>query len=121
MCVAPLRSERTPVLIGQAAIIKRGNHQMKKSVKAVVAATAFAMGVGAMPLTAHAQATKVRIAVLTHGDGGVFWSVFQKGAEKAGKDLGITVKYVGSNTELSFGVSSCRVPVGRARRSGQFS
>ena len=95
--MAPLRSERTPVLIGQAAIIKRGNHQMKKSVKAVVAATAFAMGVGAMPLTAHAQATKVRIAVLTHGDGGVFWSVFQKGAEKAGKDLGITVKYVGSN------------------------
>jgi simple sugar transport system substrate-binding protein len=27
----------------------------------------------------------------------VFWSVFQKGAEQAGKDLGITVKYQGSN------------------------
>ena len=39
----------------------------------------------------------ITIAVITHGDGGVFWSVFQKGAEKAGKDLGITVKYKGSN------------------------
>jgi simple sugar transport system substrate-binding protein len=43
------------------------------------------------------QSEAVTIAVLTHGDGGVFWSVFQKGAEKAGKDLGITVKYIGSN------------------------
>src|SRR4249920_2015857 len=39
----------------------------------------------------------ITIAVITHGDNGVFWSVFQKGAEKAGKDLGITVKYQGSN------------------------
>jgi simple sugar transport system substrate-binding protein len=43
------------------------------------------------------QSSNITIAVLTHGDGGVFWSVFQKGAEKAGKDLGITVRYVGSN------------------------
>jgi simple sugar transport system substrate-binding protein len=39
----------------------------------------------------------VTIAVITHGDGGVFWSVFQKGAEAAGEALGITVKYQGSN------------------------
>jgi simple sugar transport system substrate-binding protein len=39
----------------------------------------------------------VTIAVITHGDNGVFWSVFQKGAEQAGVDLGITVKYQGSN------------------------
>jgi simple sugar transport system substrate-binding protein len=39
----------------------------------------------------------VTIAVITHGDGGVFWSVFQRGAEDAGKALGITVKYQGSN------------------------
>ena len=43
------------------------------------------------------QSGNITIAVITHGDGGVFWSVFQKGAEKAGKDLGITVKYQGSN------------------------
>ena len=45
------------------------------------------------------QSSDVTIAVLTHGDGGVFWSVFQKGAEKAGKDLGIKVKYIGSNND----------------------
>jgi simple sugar transport system substrate-binding protein len=39
----------------------------------------------------------ITIAVITHSDGGVFWSVFKKGAEKAGKDLGITVKEQGSN------------------------
>jgi simple sugar transport system substrate-binding protein len=44
-----------------------------------------------------AQAGPVTIAVITHSDGGVFWSVFKKGAEKAGKDLGITVKELGSN------------------------
>ena len=43
------------------------------------------------------QSGAVTIAVITHGDGGVFWSVFQKGAEAAGKALGITVKYQGSN------------------------
>jgi len=43
------------------------------------------------------QGQDITIAVITHGDGGVFWSVFQKGAEAAGKDLGIKVKYQGSN------------------------
>ena len=42
------------------------------------------------------QGSAVTICVITHGDYGVFWSVFQKGAEKAGKDLGITVRYIGS-------------------------
>ena len=37
----------------------------------------------------------ITIAVITHGDGGVFWSVFQKGAEDAGKMLGITVEVPG--------------------------
>jgi simple sugar transport system substrate-binding protein len=39
----------------------------------------------------------VTVAVVTHGDGGVFWSVFKKGALQAGKDLGITVNYQESN------------------------
>jgi simple sugar transport system substrate-binding protein len=41
----------------------------------------------------------VTIAVITHGDGGVFWSVAQKGAEQAGTDLGITVQYEGGNND----------------------
>lgn len=45
------------------------------------------------------EGSDITIAVITHGDGGVFWSVFQKGAEQAGADLGITVKYQGSNND----------------------
>ncbi len=41
----------------------------------------------------------VTIAVITHGDDGVFWSVAQKGAEQAGEDLGITVNYQGANND----------------------
>jgi simple sugar transport system substrate-binding protein len=45
------------------------------------------------------QAKDIKLAVITHSDGGVFWSVFQKGAEAAGKDLGITVQVLGSNND----------------------
>ena len=41
----------------------------------------------------------ITIAVITHGDNGVFWSVAQKGAEQAGKDLGITVNYQGADND----------------------
>jgi simple sugar transport system substrate-binding protein len=70
---------------------------LKKKTLSIAAAAMLAAGLStAVPPTSNAQG-KITIAVLTHGDGGVFWSVFQKGAEKAGKDLGITVRYVGSN------------------------
>ena len=61
---------------------------------ALIAATGLS---GGPSYAASSTGPKITIAVITHGDGGVFWSVFQKGAEKAGKDLGITVRYVGSN------------------------
>ncbi|MFM7687270.1 MAG: sugar ABC transporter substrate-binding protein [Actinomycetota bacterium] len=41
----------------------------------------------------------VTLAIITHCDGGVFWSVAQKGAEQAGADLGITVQYQGANND----------------------
>ncbi len=40
-----------------------------------------------------------KICVYTHGDGGTFWSVAQKGAEQAGTDLGVTVDYQGSTND----------------------
>lgn len=47
--------------------------------------------------TATEEATSdIKICVYTHGDGGTFWSVAQKGAEQAGADLGVTVDYQGS-------------------------
>ena len=39
------------------------------------------------------------IAVVTHGDGGSFWSVAKTGAEDAGRDMGVTVDYSESNND----------------------
>jgi simple sugar transport system substrate-binding protein len=39
------------------------------------------------------QGKDLTIAVITHGAGDSFWSVAKKGAEQAGKDMGVTVKY----------------------------
>ena len=67
------------------------------------ATTAAPAATTAAPAATTAAAVKatagkdITIAVITHSDGGVFWSVFKKGAEQAGKDLGITVKEQGSN------------------------
>jgi simple sugar transport system substrate-binding protein len=41
----------------------------------------------------------ITIAVVTHGDGGSFWSVAKTGAEDAGRDLGVTVEYSESNND----------------------
>src|SRR3712207_3178142 len=45
------------------------------------------------------QGGDMTIAVVTHGDGGSFWSVAKKGAEDAGKDLGVRVRYSESNND----------------------
>jgi simple sugar transport system substrate-binding protein len=42
---------------------------------------------------------RIVIAMVTHGDGGTFWSVAKRGALQAGKDLGITVRYSESNND----------------------
>lgn len=41
----------------------------------------------------------MKICVYTHGDGGSFWSVAKKGAEKAGEDLGVTLDYQEANND----------------------
>ena len=43
----------------------------------------------------------MKICVYTHGDGGTFWSVFQKGAEAAAADLGVTLDYQGANNDVA--------------------
>src|SRR5918992_299680 len=45
------------------------------------------------------QEKDVTVAVITHGAGDSFWSVAKKGAEDAGKDLGVTVNYSESNND----------------------
>jgi simple sugar transport system substrate-binding protein len=39
------------------------------------------------------QGSDLTIAVITHGAGDSFWAVAKRGAEQAGKDLGVNVKY----------------------------
>ena len=49
------------------------------------------------------QTGKVRIAVVTHGDTGSFWSVFKKGVDQAAKDLGtrgVSVTQVYANNDV---------------------
>jgi simple sugar transport system substrate-binding protein len=41
----------------------------------------------------------IKICMYTHGDGGGFWSVAKKGAEKAADDLGVTLDYQESNND----------------------
>jgi simple sugar transport system substrate-binding protein len=54
---------------------------------------------GQKATSASENAKKMTIAVVTHGDGGSFWSVAKRGAVQAGKDLGITVNYSESNND----------------------
>lgn len=39
------------------------------------------------------------IAMITHGDGGSFWSVVQRGAEQAAQDMGVDLNYQESNND----------------------
>jgi simple sugar transport system substrate-binding protein len=39
------------------------------------------------------QGRDLTIAVITHGEGDSFWAVAKKGAEQAGKDMGVDVRY----------------------------
>src|SRR5207244_7288767 len=51
-----------------------------------------------------AQAGKIKVAVVTHGDTGSFWSVFKKGVDQAAKDLksrGVSVTQVYANNDVA--------------------
>jgi simple sugar transport system substrate-binding protein len=80
----------------------------KRKAKWGFAALALAAGAAALFVVATAWATadteeasaqKITIAMVTHGDGGSFWTVAKKGALQAGKDLGVTVRYSESNND----------------------
>jgi len=43
--------------------------------------------------------SSIKIAMVTHGDGGSFWSVAKKGAEDAAKAMGVTLDYQESNND----------------------
>jgi simple sugar transport system substrate-binding protein len=65
---------------------------------AVVAGTAIA-GSSSSEKAQRPAATSMVVAMVTHGDGGSFWSVAKRGAQQAAKDLGITLRYSESNND----------------------
>jgi simple sugar transport system substrate-binding protein len=54
---------------------------------------------GAKEDVALSQGRDLTIAVITHGEGDTFWAVAKKGAEQAGKDMGVEVKYSESEND----------------------
>ena len=82
------------------------HHIMAIKKLAAIAAVAALSLAGCAANTATPEATDsanadIKICVYTHGDGGTFWSVAQKGAEAAAADLGITLDYQGSSNDSS--------------------
>jgi simple sugar transport system substrate-binding protein len=60
------------------------------------------------------QASAVKIAVVTHGDTGQFWSVFKKGVDQAAKDLkarGVSVTQVYANNDVAKQVSGINAAI----------
>jgi len=69
----------------------------------LLAASATVLGNPAAAFGA-ATATKTKIAVVTHGDTGSFWSVFKKGVDQAVSDLkarGVSATQVYANNDVS--------------------
>jgi simple sugar transport system substrate-binding protein len=59
-------------------------------------------------------ATKIKVAVVTHGDTGSFWSVFKKGVDQAAKDLkgrGVSVTQVYANNNVQKQASAINAAV----------
>lgn len=61
-----------------------------------------------------ASAGKVKVAVVTHGDTGSFWSVFKRGVDQAAKDMksrGVSVSQVYANNDISKQVSGINAAI----------
>ena len=78
----------------------------KLGVAALVAATMVLAGCGTTSGDTKADGgsgdqASMKLCMYTHGDGGGFWSVAKKGAEKAAADLGVTLDYQESNNDAA--------------------
>jgi simple sugar transport system substrate-binding protein len=74
-------------------LVKGGAAAAGLTVLGTPAAAAFAAG----------SATQIKVAVVTHGDTGSFWSVFKKGVDQAKNDLkgrGVSVTQVYANNDV---------------------
>jgi simple sugar transport system substrate-binding protein len=70
----------------------------------LAAAGLTALGSPAAAAFAAGKAGSIKVAVVTHGDTGSFWSVFKKGVDQAAKDLksrGVNVTQVYANNDVA--------------------
>ena len=80
---------------------------MSLKTKAIALASIAALALAGCSATSSSSSSSasdhkdLKICVYTHGDGGTFWSVAQKGAEAAAADLGVTLDYQGSNNDAA--------------------
>ena len=79
----------------------------------IAAAGLTALGAPAAAFGAS-QAGKIKVAIVTHGDTGSFWSVFKKGVDQAAKDLksrGVSVTQVYANNDVAKQVSGINAAI----------
>src|SRR5205809_5721596 len=89
-----LLDEELTQLTRRGLFLKGGAAAAGLTVLGSPTAAAFAAG----------TATNIKVAVVTHGDTGSFWSVFKKGVDQAAKDLksrGVSVTQVYANNDVS--------------------
>src|SRR5437762_10817393 len=70
----------------------------------LAAAGLTALGGPAAAAYAASNAATIKVAVVTHGDTGSFWSVFKKGVDQAASDLkgrGVSVTQVYANNDVA--------------------
>ena len=86
---------------------------------------AAGLGVLGAPATAFGasqaagQAGRIKVAIVTHGDTGSFWSVFKKGVDQAARDLrsrGVSVTQVYANNNVSKQVSGINAAIASGAR-----
>jgi simple sugar transport system substrate-binding protein len=83
-------------------------------IKGGVAAAGLTMLGGPAAAFAAGTATKVKVAVVTHGDTGSFWSVFKRGVDQAASDLkarGVSVSQVYANNDVAKQVSGINAAI----------
>jgi simple sugar transport system substrate-binding protein len=80
----------------------------------LAAAGLTALGSPAAAAFAAGKASTIKVAVVTHGDTGSFWSVFKKGVDQAAKDLksrGVSVTQVYANNDVAKQVSGINAAI----------
>jgi simple sugar transport system substrate-binding protein len=94
--------ETLEILEGQHKVTRRG--LILGGGLATAGATVLGGPASAFAAIERAAATSTKIAVVTHGDTGSFWSVFKKGVDQAASDLkarGVSVTQVYANNDVS--------------------